>query len=344
MNAYATLRLRRWLWLCALPWAAAQAGTPITTRAQTVTYRPTYTAYAEVVPLHWITLRADHAGLIDKLTLLPGSRVHSGEILARLTGPDATADLAHAKARLAAARQHATLAADSLHSAQRTYPAFTDRRALDRAKAAQVDARIALRQAEVALARLRRQLVLRSPADAQVVDLDAGNGERVDTGSAILRLLPDNALWLRATYYGDDAHDIASGLAGRFLPADGDAPVAVRVVSTLPQRRSDGGRDIGLRASGTVHWIVGERGRVVLYGPARPAVTVPTSALIFDQGRWWVLAMRHDQPQRTQVTPGPSRGPQTLILSGLTAGTQVVVRNAYLLFHRDFAAHYTPPD
>ena len=45
-----------------------------------------------------------------------------------------------------------------------------------------------------------------------------------------------------------------------------------------------------------------------------------------------------------RVKPGPARGDEVLILAGLAPATPVVVRQAYLLYHRDFAAHYTPPD
>jgi hypothetical protein len=44
------------------------------------------------------------------------------------------------------------------------------------------------------------------------------------------------------------------------------------------------------------------------------------------------------------VTPGPTRGADVLITRGLRPGQSVVVRAAGLLFHRDFAARYAPPD
>jgi cobalt-zinc-cadmium efflux system membrane fusion protein len=71
---------------------------------------------------------------------------------------------------------------------------------------------------------------------------------------------------------------------------------------------------------------------------------VPTSALVLDRGRWWVLVRtaRGDRPQ--PVVPGPALGWRTWIAAGLRAGQQVVAKDAFLKYHRDIAQSYQPPD
>ena len=73
-------------------------------------------------------------------------------------------------------------------------------------------------------------------------------------------------------------------------------------------------------------------------------MAVPAGALIPDAGHWYVLTERTGKLLPQAVTPGPTQGDDVLILKGLAPGTPVVVRQAYALYHRDFAAHYTPPD
>ncbi|OIQ74761.1 hypothetical protein GALL_435820 [mine drainage metagenome] len=134
---------------------------------------------------------------------------------------------------------------------------------------------------------------------------------------------------------------------GRFQPAQGVGAIAVKVAAIGPAVAADGGVPIGLLPAGggaPPRWISGQWGRLTVSEPTRPMVMVPTSALILDRGRWWVLlhTPRGDTPQA--VVPGPARGWQTAIDAGLRPGQQVVVTDAFLEFHRGIARAYTPPD
>lgn len=332
-------------WICCLlPFSATQAAQPVTAIARTIAYQPHYIAYAEVVPTRPLVLRAGQSGDIESLHLLPGAHLRAGEIVAKIGGPAVTAALRQAAATLNGARQRKKFAADALLSAQRTYPSFTSRIELDNAKIALALARTQLANARSALASWQQRIVLRSPAAGQITQLLAANGERIPDDAPILKMIPAGNLWLLANYYGGTARKFKNGLGGRFIPANGMPSIPVHVISRIPELLSDGSQRIGLESTGSADWESGERGQVVLYGRRREVVSIPTSALIFDQGHWWVLTLNQGQPGRTRVTPGPAQGSQTIILSGLTAGDQVVVQDAYLIFHRDFAAHYTPPD
>jgi hypothetical protein len=52
----------------------------------------------------------------------------------------------------------------------------------------------------------------------------------------------------------------------------------------------------------------------------------------------------HGAEQQRQVEIGAEDGSNTVIRSGVAAGEQVVVTDAYLHFNRDFAKQYQQPD
>lgn len=152
-------------------------------------------------------------------------------------------------------------------------------------------------------------------------------------------------LWLKASFYGRDIDVLRAGLTGSFSPEGGGAPVAVRVCSVFDLLEPDGGRAAALVAvSPAPAWLSGQLGTVTLAGPLKTLVAVPTRALVLDRGRWWVLVRTAAGNVPRAVVPGPSRGWQTFIEKGLSAGEEVVAADAYLEFHRDIAGSYQPPD
>jgi hypothetical protein len=152
-------------------------------------------------------------------------------------------------------------------------------------------------------------------------------------------------LWIKASYYGADISALRSGMTGLFYPDGGGKPVAVRVCSVFDLLDKDGGRSAALvAAEPSPGWFSGELGTVALDGPARKLVAVPTRALILDKGRWWVLVRTPGGDVPKAVVPGPARGWETYLESGLEPGDEVVVDDAYLEFHRDIAGSYQPPD
>jgi hypothetical protein len=106
-----------------------------------------------------------------------------------------------------------------------------------------------------------------------------------------------------------------------------------------------GGETIALDATNPrSSWISGEFGTVILKLTAEQIVEVPTRALIVNQGKWWVLVHTAQGNHPQEVVPGLAEGWNTFIESGLAPGTQIVVSNAYLLFHSGIAEQYQIPD
>lgn len=315
----------------------------ITVQARIVTTH--IDAYARVEPIATLPVRTAQAGVVARIRVIPGSAVRAGQTLAQLVGPEIRALLTQdegavrsARARLAAARkslarQRALLA---LHLSLRQ--AVADAQSAVAAANADFDA------ARERLSAAQGLADLRAPADGIVLTLNAADGERVPAGKTILTLQANNRLWLRADYYGTDAAAIRVGMLGSFVRSAGSVPIPVRVVSVFATLEPGGGESVGLRATAHAHWQSGEFGTVTLQGPQRSLVAVPTQALILDQGRWWVLVHTPQGYAPRAVVPGPTRGWQTFIDSGLAPGAQVLVENAYLKFHSGIAKSFQPAD
>lgn len=313
---------------------AASAAATLIARSQPVT--ETFLAYGQIQPVAVTQVSAVEAGVLRRLAL-PGERVTAGQVLGILGGAQAESLLTQRRSALRAASIQ--LAADRRKlSAQ-----LVTRQTVAADEAAYETARGQLR---VAL----QTLTLRAPGDGQVLAVAAADGERVAAGQLILTLQTGRP-WLNAAYYGTDASAIHPGMTGRFQPTSGGMiPVRVRTVSqTLGP---DGAVQVGLfpvltgghdPAALPQSWRSGEWGMVTLDGATRPMVVVPTRALILDQARWWVLVRTPTGNHPQTVVPGPTRGWDTFIEQGLSAGDQVVVQNAYLEFHRGISQRYTPP-
>lgn len=326
--------------------AGAQAGRVATVRAETVVQ--TLSAYGQVEPIAIVRVRAVDAGTLSGLAVVPGSVVKAGEVLGRIGGPRMQSLLTAREQTLRSAETRAQAARRTLEAVRRNFAAqLATRRGVDAAQSDLAAARAALRTAAARLREVRRLRTVRAPTAGTVIAVRAANGERTAAGETLLTLQPAGKLWLRATYYGADAGLLRVGMQGRFRASAGDEAIAVKIAAISPALAADAGLRVGLVPLARVspaQWMNGQWGTVTLEGPSRKMVAVPTTALILDRGHWWVLVRtpRGDEPR--QVVPGPTRGWQTTIASGLQPGQRVVVQDAFLEYHRGIAASYQPPD
>lgn len=316
----------------------------VTVQSQTVTNQ--FEAYAQVEPIAVLPLRAAEAGTVVGLEIVPGTSVQAGQKLAELGGPEIQALLAQDDAAVSSARTNLLGAQKSLAIEQQQLAShLATRQMVLQAEGAVAQAQAAVDTAQARLRALRQTIALTAPADGVVPAVNAADGERVSAGETVLTLQPADKLWLQAVYYGADAAAIHAGMTGRFSPASGGGPVPVKVATVFGSLNPDGGESIGLLAdTPKPGWLNGQFGTVTLNGPVHSLVAVPTRALILDQGQWWVLVHTDRGNQRQAVTPGPARGWQTFIERGLAPGAEVVVKNAYLEFHRGISRNYMPPD
>ncbi len=307
-----------------------------------------WTAYGQIAPTAILAVRSVDPGTLRGLRVVPGSAVAAGDVLAHLGGPRVQSRLTACEQALRSAQAQESAARRAQTIVQHEWAnQLATRQAVEIARR---DAQVAHAAVQTAAARLRAARALRlvrAPVSGTVIALQAADGEEMSAGETILTLMPAGGLWIGAAYYGADAAALHVGMIGRFRPAGGGDAIAVRVVAVAAGLAADGSRSVGLlpaSAARPAWWTDGQWGRVEVDGPPRQMAAVPTSALILDHGRWWVLVRtaQGDRPQ--EVTPGPTRGWQTWIASGLQPGQRIVVRNAFLEYHRGIAESFQPPD
>lgn len=324
--------------------AAGQSSGMVTAQLEKVT--PRLEAYARVEPIRTLAVNAAETGTLSGLRVVPGVHVQAGETLARLRGPvvrallvQDEANLRSAEAQMSAAEKTLAIERGQLHAHLST------RTTVHQAEGAVAKARAAVDDAQSRLAAARQMAEITAPANAIVLALSGANGELVSAGQPVLTLQPMNSLWLRASYYGSDLNEIHAGMTGEFSPSNGGAPIAVRVRAVLGVMGAGGGESVAMMP---VHpgkpWLNGEFGKVTLDEPARELVAVPTRALILNQGKWWVMVHTAHGDRAQEVVPGPVRGWNTFLQRGLSPGAEVIVNNAYLLFHASISEHFEIPD
>ncbi len=305
-----------------------------------------FTAFAQVAPAAVLPLRAAQTGVVQNLCALPGSSVLSNQPIASLEGPEIKALLDQAASELAGAQTNFINASLDLKIQQQQLAShLATRQAVAQSGANLAQAQSALALARAHLDQLRQMVIMRSPVDGSVLSVSVANGERVNPGDPLVVIQPAGSLWLSAAFHGADAPLIHTGMTGVFFPDDHAEPVPVTLSSVACSLAPDGGLATGARPSNpSAKWMAGQMGMLVLFGTAYQAVTVPTRALILDQGRWWVLVHEKDGNHPRQVVPGPVRGWNTAIQQGLAPGEQVMVDDAFLEYHRNIADSYQSPD
>lgn len=313
---------------------------------QSAIVTPRLDAYGQVEPITVLKVDAAETGVVAGLNILPGMRVRAGQELGYLNGPEIQSLLLQSRADVRSARAQLSASQKTLAIERQQLPShLSTRAAVQQAESTVAQAQTNFDNAQSRLKAVRQMMTLSAPADGTVLALNASNGELVSTGRPILTLQTANQLWLRTVYYGADLSSIRVGMTGVFAPADGTKPIAVRVRTISGTMTAGGGESVNLvPTSSSATWINGEFGTVTLNLPPRTLVAVPTRSLVLDQGKWWVLVHTAGGDHPQAVVLGPSRGWNTFLESGVSPGSQVVVENAYLLFHRGIAKRYQIPD
>ena len=325
--------------------ASADIQSASTVAAQQKVLSAQFSAYGQVEPTSIVNVNLVDSGTVSDLHVLPGSIVSAGQVLARLSGPQMHSLLTQRETALQSAQARLDAATNALAAARSELAThLTTRQTVDTAASELAAARAGVQTAQAQLAETRDLGVIKAPIAGTVVAVQAADGEQAHAGQALLTIQPRGPLWVRAKYYGDDAPALRIGMTGRFAPAGSGAPIAVKVATIAPALGADGGLQVGLIATSDTHWISGQWGTVTLDGPSIPFVMVPTASLILDRGQWWVLVHTPKGDQPRHVVPGPARGWQTGIVSGLQPGEQVVAQDAFLEYHRGIAQTYQPPD
>ncbi|OYV29264.1 MAG: hypothetical protein B7Z81_15230 [Acidocella sp. 20-61-6] len=318
---------QRPIWLMLAAFALTGEAPPGWVTVYATQQAPVLSGFAAVQPGTDVSITALQQGVLISLTVAPGESVQPGQTIARLGGPEIAAALVDAQGASHAA--NATLAAE--------LSKFTDHLST---QAAVAQASANAQAAKARLAALQAATLLQSPVAGQIQSLAAGPGAALLPGQAVAVVQPDSGAWVSAVLYDPQAATLVPGTAARFIPADGQPAESVTLRGVL-NRQADGGFVLAFSGSALQQ---NEAGTLSLTLPPRKVLLVPSEALVLDDGRWWVMLHGSKGDHAVQVVPGEAQGAQTPILSGLTAGDQVIVQDAALLYHRGIAALYQPPN
>jgi multidrug efflux pump subunit AcrA (membrane-fusion protein) len=260
-----------------------------------------------------------------------------------LGGPQITAGIVQALAALTNARAAQRAADISLTTEQQKLQQhLSTRQLVAQAGAALTAATGQVASAAATLAALRQSAILRSPLAGVVQTVAVADGDVLAVGQTIATIQPSAGSWLKAVLYNTSAADLPPGTIGLFVPGTGGTPVPVSVRGAFGAAQADGGMPVALAPAHPL--APGTFGTVTLDLPKQTVTMVPTDALILDKGQWWVMQHTAQGDYPLAVVPGPAQGYDTVINSGVKPGDEVVVVNAYLLYHRGIAALYQPPD
>ncbi len=315
--------------------------------AQAVQYRPTITGFGRVTTAMPIWLRAGESAQVTHVRVSLGEAIQPDQILLTLGGPLLAPRLADARESRTTAAKNLQLIRDAAASAKSRYPAFTDRMALDRARANALQAKSALTTASTRFTRLKGIANVRAHINGHVAAIAVAAGMDLQAGTQVIQIVPEEGILLHAEFF-PLGWTPTTGVQGLFYPLQGGKPIKVRVTAVAPGFNANSGRELWLttvdKRTNNHAWVSGESGRIVLQAAARAAVQVPVEALVLDHSRWWVMVKQHGKLQARSVDLVPDGATTGTIIKGLKPGELVVVRDSDRLFHRDFAQHYMPPD
>lgn len=176
-----------------------------------------------------------------------------------------------------------------------------------------------------------------APFDGYIKDILVKEGDYVSTGAPMVTVAQDRRLVLKA-----DLSQRYYGIKGEIISANFRTPYSAQTFSLedLSGKLVSSGRNV----SGTSYYIpvtfeFDNKGKVVpgsfaevwlLTRTRDNVISLPESALTEEQGVYYVYIRIDDDCYRKQaVTLGESDGIRTEILSGVSAGDNVVVEGAY---------------
>lgn len=178
-------------------------------------------------------------------------------------------------------------------------------------------------------------VTITTPVGGVIQTLDARRGMTLAQGQTLAQVTGLGTVWLNAAVPEAQAGLVRLGqVANASLTAFPGESFGGRVVAILPTTAADS-RTLTVRIElpnpgGRLR--PGMFGTVALGGDAKPALLVPSEAVIRTGSRTLVmLATRNGRYQPAEVRAGREGGGQTEILDGLTAGEKVVASGQFLL-------------
>ncbi|MEJ2394389.1 MAG: efflux RND transporter periplasmic adaptor subunit [Candidatus Thiodiazotropha sp.] len=313
-------------------------------------------------PRQIASLRFEVSGELMQREVEPGARVAAGDLLMQLDDADYRDAVVEAESQLgetrAAIEQDQTLlklAQENRDLAQREFKrleklgkgslASASNRDSARQKLINLESELArlrfsiesgqtrLARQESALNRARRNLQrtrLQAPFDGRVNRVMVEVGDALQANTLALELIDNGALELHLEVSGDVAAALSLGQP-LTVTVDGEQIPGELVALQFNPDSQTHTHPIRIRVPGE-KLLPGELGEVAL--PLRlrkDALVVPASALLREEGGYYLFLVRDGQLERRAVTPGVRLGEKQAIRSGVEVGNQVVARDVDVL-------------
>ncbi len=323
------------------------------------------TATGYIVPQLQAVVSARISGRLDWLDVKEGSRVVSGQIIARLSNDDYAAQVAEARATLAQARAALEQARASEFQAQRELErqkslieqGITTQSDYDSAKrgfdvevAGVTAAEEAIRAAEARLALAEanfEKTIIRSPFDGIVIGKSAEIGEMVaagafsgqPTGGAIVTIADFSTLEMEADINESNLSRVSHGQPALVsidaIPGRKYRGVLRQIIPAADRQKAVVQAKVRLLEpddrlvpdlSASVSFLTSEVSQETASEP--PRIFVPAGAIGLEGARAYVLTLKEDRVIRVPVQVGETRGDLREVVSGLSGSEIVIVGGA----------------
>ena len=300
---------------------------------RTITASGTISAWEEV------PVGAETGGLTATAVLVDeGAWVRQGQPLVQLNDALLRAQLRQQEAAVQTAEANAARDQAALDRAQELKErGFLSQASLDTALANQraSTANVAAAQASLSETRTRlAQATIKAPVSGQVIRRSVTRGQIVGAGTELFRIVRDGRLELDARVPETDLALVRAGQAAVISSDEvGEATGRVRIVTSEVDAESRlGTARIALSGSA---FRPGMFARARIEVGAQPVVTVPTASILYRENRAGVFVMGGDSRAHFQPVTVLSRTEDQTAVSGLTAGSRVVLAGAGFLGEGD---------
>ena len=317
--------------------AAAPSRQTVTAATVTATALPRIvTASGSVSAWEEVPVGAEAGGLVATGVFVDeGAYVRQGQPLVQLNDALLRAQLGQQQAAVAAAEANVARDEAALGRARELRErGFLSQAGLDNALANERASKAGLDSARASLSEIRTRLnqaTIRAPVAGLVASRSVTRGQIVQPGTELFRLVRDGRLELYAQIPETELRLVRAGMTAVVTSEQaGQTNGTVRIVTPEvdPQTRLGVAR-ISL-TGGALR--PGMFARAEIDVGAQPALTVPSQAIVYREGKPGVYVIdRGDHVRFQSVETGGRNGGALAITSGLTAGQRVVVQGAGFL-------------
>lgn len=313
------------------------SGQTVTVASAAVTSLPRIIAASGSVSA-WeeVPVGAETGGLVATAVYVDeGSYVRQGQPLVQLNDALLRAQLRQQQAGVQTAE--ANLARDDAalaRSQELKERGFLSQASLDTALANQRAAAANLASARAALSETQTRLAqatLRAPVAGLIISRSVTRGQIVQAGTEMFRMVRDGRLELDAQVPETELALVRAGQTAT-VSSDKVGQTTGRVRIVTPEVNAESRLGVArIALSGSGGFRPGMFARAEIDVGAQPTITVPTASILYRENRSGVFVLMTNNHVRFQQVSVLSRAADRTSVSGLNAGTQVIVDGAGFL-------------